>query len=121
MGLRLAGFEQLSSRLPLLRQNPHRVHEPHQREALHRGRPWEITTRTRRLCRQRTFQGHGQPPHVCIAFAKLCIILEKASKGSCKQVDDLASVGNRGSRTRITSRPCGCCGRQQHCPPGCVC
>lgn len=46
--LRLARFEQLISRRPLLlnsvllRQNPHHVHEWHKRVALHQGRPREV-------------------------------------------------------------------------------
>nr|KAF6482656.1 XPA binding protein 2 [Molossus molossus] len=68
--LRLARFEQLISRRPLLlnsvllRQNPHHVHEWHKRVALHQGRPREQAR----------------------------IILEKATRVSFKQVDDLASV-----------------------------
>lgn len=46
--LRLARFEQLIGRRPLLlnsvllRQNPHHVHEWHKRVALHQGRPREV-------------------------------------------------------------------------------
>lgn len=65
--LRLARFEQLISRRPLLlnsvllRQNPHHVHEWHKRVALHQGRPREVRD--------------GPPTHVALplraAMAKL--------------------------------------------------
>uniref|UniRef100_A0A8C5SDF5 Pre-mRNA-splicing factor SYF1 n=1 Tax=Laticauda laticaudata TaxID=8630 RepID=A0A8C5SDF5_LATLA len=67
--LRLARFEQLITRRPLLlnsvllRQNPHNVHEWHKRVKLYEGKPWEART-----------------------------IFEKATKVNFKQVDELASV-----------------------------
>uniref|UniRef100_M3YA37 Pre-mRNA-splicing factor SYF1 n=1 Tax=Mustela putorius furo TaxID=9669 RepID=M3YA37_MUSPF len=107
--LRLARFEQLISRRPLLlnsvllRQNPHHVHEWHKRVALHQGRPREIiNTYTEAVQTVDPFKATGKPHTLWVAFAKFYedngqlddarIILEKATKVSFKQVDDLASV-----------------------------
>ncbi|OWK12264.1 XAB2 [Cervus elaphus hippelaphus] len=143
--LRLARFEQLISRRPLLlnsvllRQNPHHVHEWHKRVALHQGRPREvrdgptsraclrpallqgpppshqfpaqpdsalpaqiINTYTEAVQTVDPFKATGKPHTLWVAFAKFYedngqlddarVILEKATKVSFKQVDDLASV-----------------------------
>uniref|UniRef100_A0A667FHB5 Pre-mRNA-splicing factor SYF1 n=1 Tax=Lynx canadensis TaxID=61383 RepID=A0A667FHB5_LYNCA len=107
--LRLARFEQLIGRRPLLlnsvllRQNPHHVHEWHKRVALHQGRPREIiNTYTEAVQTVDPFKATGKPHTLWVAFAKFYedngqlddarIILEKATKVSFKQVDDLASV-----------------------------
>ncbi|VTJ81555.1 Hypothetical predicted protein [Marmota monax] len=107
--LRLARFEQLISRRPLLlnsvllRQNPHHVHEWHKRVALHQGRPREIiNTYTEAVQTVDPFKATGKPHTLWVAFAKFYedngqlddarIILEKATKVNFKQVDDLASV-----------------------------
>uniref|UniRef100_A0A8C4M463 Pre-mRNA-splicing factor SYF1 n=1 Tax=Equus asinus asinus TaxID=83772 RepID=A0A8C4M463_EQUAS len=107
--LRLARFEQLIARRPLLlnsvllRQNPHHVHEWHKRVALHQGRPREIiNTYTEAVQTVDPFKATGKPHTLWVAFAKFYedngqlddarVILEKATKVSFKQVDDLASV-----------------------------
>ncbi|XP_043446157.1 pre-mRNA-splicing factor SYF1 [Prionailurus bengalensis] len=107
--LRLARFEQLIGRRPLLlnsvllRQNPHHVHEWHKRVALHQGRPREIiNTYTEAVQTVDPFKATGKPHTLWVAFAKFYedngqlddarVILEKATKVSFKQVDDLASV-----------------------------
>ncbi|XP_028635648.1 pre-mRNA-splicing factor SYF1 [Grammomys surdaster] len=107
--LRLARFEQLISRRPLLlnsvllRQNPHHVHEWHKRVALHEGRPWEImNTYTEAVQTVDPFKATGKPHTLWVAFAKFYedngqledarSVLEKATKVNFKQVDDLASV-----------------------------
>lgn len=107
--LRLARFEQLISRRPLLlnsvllRQNPHHVHEWHKRVALHQGRPREIiNTYTEAVQTVDPFKATGKPHTLWVAFAKFYedngqlddarVILEKATKVNFKQVDDLASV-----------------------------
>uniref|UniRef100_A0A452UKD2 Pre-mRNA-splicing factor SYF1 n=1 Tax=Ursus maritimus TaxID=29073 RepID=A0A452UKD2_URSMA len=87
----------------LLRQNPHHVHEWHKRVALHQGRPREIiNTYTEAVQTVDPFKATGKPHTLWVAFAKFYedngqlddarIILEKATKVSFKQVDDLASV-----------------------------
>ncbi|KAM9096036.1 pre-mRNA-splicing factor SYF1 [Sarcophilus harrisii] len=107
--LRLARFEQLISRRPLLlnsvllRQNPHHVHEWHKRVALHQGRPREvINTYTEAVQTVDPFKATGKPHTLWVAFAKFYedngqlddarTILEKATKVNFKQVEDLASV-----------------------------
>uniref|UniRef100_A0A2K5CTL8 Pre-mRNA-splicing factor SYF1 n=1 Tax=Aotus nancymaae TaxID=37293 RepID=A0A2K5CTL8_AOTNA len=107
--LRLARFEQLISRRPLLlnsvllRQNPHHVHEWHKQVALHQGRPREIiNTYTEAVQIMDPFKATDKPHTLWVAFAKFyedngqldnaCVILEKATKVNFKQVDDLASV-----------------------------
>uniref|UniRef100_A0A8D2E4F0 XPA binding protein 2 n=1 Tax=Sciurus vulgaris TaxID=55149 RepID=A0A8D2E4F0_SCIVU len=106
--LRLARFEQLISRRPLLlnsvllRQNPHHVHEWHKRVALHQGRPREIiNTYTEAVQTVDPFKATGKPHTLWVAFAKFyedngqlddARVMEKATKVNFKQVDDLASV-----------------------------
>nr|XP_045015301.1 pre-mRNA-splicing factor SYF1-like [Jaculus jaculus] len=107
--LRLARFEQLISRQPLLlnsvrlRQNPHNVHEWHKRVALHQGHPQEIlSTYTEAVKTVDPFKATGKPHTLWVAFAKFYedngqlddarVILQKATKVNFKQVDDLASV-----------------------------
>ncbi|MBV97807.1 Pre-mRNA-splicing factor SYF1, partial [Eschrichtius robustus] len=75
--LRLARFEQLISRRPLLlnsvllRQNPHHVHEWHKRVALHQGRPREIiNTYTEAVQTVDPFKATGKPHTLWVAFAK---------------------------------------------------
>nr|XP_045010103.1 pre-mRNA-splicing factor SYF1-like [Jaculus jaculus] len=107
--LRLARFERLISRRPLLlnsvrlRQNPHDVHEWHKRVALHQGHPQEIlNTYTEAIQTVDPFKVTGKPHTLWVAFAKFYedngqlddarVILQKATKVNFKQVDDLASV-----------------------------
>ncbi|XP_058393937.1 pre-mRNA-splicing factor SYF1 isoform X2 [Diceros bicornis minor] len=95
--LRLARFEQLIARRPLLlnsvllRQNPHHVHEWHKRVALHQGRPREIiNTYTEAVQTVDPFKATGKPHTLWVAFAKFYedngqlddarVILEKATK-----------------------------------------
>ncbi|XP_038596385.1 pre-mRNA-splicing factor SYF1 [Tachyglossus aculeatus] len=107
--LRLARFEQLIGRRPLLlnsvllRQNPHHVHEWHKRVKLHEGQPREIiNTYTEAVQTVDPFKATGKPHTLWVAFAKFYedngqledarTILEKATKVNFKQVDELASV-----------------------------
>ncbi|KAK2093546.1 Pre-mRNA-splicing factor SYF1 [Saguinus oedipus] len=101
--LRLAHFEQLISRWPLLlnsvllRQNPHHVHEWHKRVTLHLGRPREIiNTNTEAVQTVDPFQATGKPHTLWVAFAKFYedngqlddarVILKKATKVNFKQL-----------------------------------
>ncbi|XP_043940382.1 pre-mRNA-splicing factor SYF1 isoform X2 [Protopterus annectens] len=107
--LRVARFEQLINRRPLLlnsvllRQNPHNVHEWHKRVQLFEGKPREIiSTYTEAVQTVDPFKATGKPHTLWVAFAKFYeenqqledarTIFEKASKVNFKQVDDLASV-----------------------------
>ncbi|XP_013914939.1 PREDICTED: pre-mRNA-splicing factor SYF1 [Thamnophis sirtalis] len=107
--LRLARFEQLITRRPLLlnsvllRQNPHNVHEWHKRVKLYEGKPWEIiNTYTEAVQTVDPFKATGKTQTLWVSFAKFYetngqiedarTIFEKATKVNFKQVDELASV-----------------------------
>uniref|UniRef100_V9KGE2 Pre-mRNA-splicing factor SYF1 n=2 Tax=Callorhinchus milii TaxID=7868 RepID=V9KGE2_CALMI len=107
--LRLARFEQLINRRPLLlnsvllRQNPHNVHEWHKRVKLYQGKPREIiNTYTEAVQTVDPMKATGKPHSLWVSFAKFYeengqiedarTIFEKATKVSYKQVDDLAGV-----------------------------
>uniref|UniRef100_A0A8D2PTN4 XPA binding protein 2 n=1 Tax=Zosterops lateralis melanops TaxID=1220523 RepID=A0A8D2PTN4_ZOSLA len=82
--LRLARFERLMARRPLLlnsvllRQNPHNVHEWHKRVALHQGQPDKV-------------RGHwGHVPNVPCPQARS--ILSRATRVQFRRVEDLAAV-----------------------------
>uniref|UniRef100_A0ABM5FM17 Pre-mRNA-splicing factor SYF1 n=1 Tax=Pogona vitticeps TaxID=103695 RepID=A0ABM5FM17_9SAUR len=107
--LRLARFEQLITRRPLLlnsvllRQNPHNVHEWHKRVKLYEGKPREIiNTYTEAVQTVDPFKATGKTHTLWVSFAKFYeangqiedarIIFEKATKVNYKQVDELASV-----------------------------
>ncbi|XP_058026440.1 pre-mRNA-splicing factor SYF1 [Ahaetulla prasina] len=107
--LRLARFEQLITRRPLLlnsvllRQNPHNVHEWHKRVKLYEGKPWEIiNTYTEAVQTVDPFKATGKTHTLWVSFAKFYetngqiedarTIFEKATKVNFKQVDELASV-----------------------------
>uniref|UniRef100_A0A8B9NZG6 XPA binding protein 2 n=1 Tax=Apteryx owenii TaxID=8824 RepID=A0A8B9NZG6_APTOW len=75
--LRLARFEQLIARRPLLlnsvllRQNPHNVHEWHKRVQLYQGRPGEIiNTYTEAVRTVDPFKATGRPHGLWVAFAR---------------------------------------------------
>ncbi|XP_053232251.1 pre-mRNA-splicing factor SYF1 [Podarcis raffonei] len=107
--LRLARFEQLITRRPLLlnsvllRQNPHNVHEWHKRVKLYEGKPREIiNTYTEAVQTVDPFKATGKTHTLWVSFAKFYevngqiedarTIFEKATKVNFKQVDELASV-----------------------------
>nr|XP_060620395.1 LOW QUALITY PROTEIN: pre-mRNA-splicing factor SYF1 [Anolis sagrei ordinatus] len=107
--LRLARFEQLITRRPLLlnsvllRQNPHNVHEWHKRVKLYEGKPREIiNTYTEAVQTVDPFKATGKTHTLWVSFAKFYevngqiedarTIFEKATKVNYKQVDELASV-----------------------------
>ena len=107
--LRLARFEILMDRRPLLlnsvllRQNPHNVHEWHKRVALYEGKPQEIiNTYTEAVKTVDTKQAVGKPHTLWVEFAKFYesyeqpaearVIFEKAVKVEYRTVDDLATV-----------------------------
>uniref|UniRef100_A0A8D0G452 Pre-mRNA-splicing factor SYF1 n=1 Tax=Sphenodon punctatus TaxID=8508 RepID=A0A8D0G452_SPHPU len=107
--LRLARFEQLIARRPLLlnsvllRQNPHNVHEWHKRVKLYEGKPREIiNTYTEAVQTVDPFKATGKTHTLWVAFAKFYeengqiedarTIFEKATKVNFKRVDELASV-----------------------------
>nr|XP_033771915.1 pre-mRNA-splicing factor SYF1 isoform X2 [Geotrypetes seraphini] len=107
--LRLARFEQLINRRPLLlnsvllRQNPHNVHEWHKRVKLYEGKPREIiNTYTEAVQTVDPLKATGKPHGLWVAFAKFYeengqiedarTIFAKATKVNYKQVDDLASL-----------------------------
>ncbi|KAL7989330.1 hypothetical protein Chor_011996 [Crotalus horridus] len=107
--LRLARFEQLIARRPLLlnsvllRQNPHNVHEWHKRVKLYEGKPWEIiNTYTEAVQTVDPFKATGKTHTLWVSFAKFYevngqiedarTIFEKATKVNFKQVDELASI-----------------------------
>uniref|UniRef100_I3IZT4 Pre-mRNA-splicing factor SYF1 n=1 Tax=Oreochromis niloticus TaxID=8128 RepID=I3IZT4_ORENI len=107
--LRLARFEQLIARRPLLlnsvllRQNPHNVHEWHKRVKLYDGNPRQIiNTYTEAVQTIDPMKATGKPHSLWVFFAKFYeeneqlddarTIFEKATKVNYKQVDDLAAV-----------------------------
>jgi len=107
--LRLARFEILMDRRPLLlnsvllRQNPHNVHEWHKRVALYEGKPQEIiNTYTEAVKTVDTKQAVGKPHTLWVEFAKFYesyeqpaearVIFDKAVKVEYRTVDDLATV-----------------------------
>ncbi|XP_031723897.1 pre-mRNA-splicing factor SYF1 [Anarrhichthys ocellatus] len=109
MELRLARFEQLIARRPLLlnsvllRQNPHNVHEWHKRVKLYDGNPRQIiNTYTEAVQTIDPMKATGKPHSLWVSFAKFYeeneqlddarTIFEKATKVNYKQVDDLAAV-----------------------------
>ncbi|XP_054043783.1 LOW QUALITY PROTEIN: pre-mRNA-splicing factor SYF1, partial [Rissa tridactyla] len=107
--LRLARFEQLMARRPLLlnsvllRQNPHNVHEWHKRVQLYQGRPEQIIhTYTEAVRTVDPFKATGRPHGLWVAFARFYedngqlddarTILSKATRVRFRQVEDLAAV-----------------------------
>lgn len=107
--LRLARFEVLMDRRPLLlssvllRQNPHNVHEWQKRVALFEGKPREvINTYTEAIQTVDVQQAVGKPHALWVAFAKFyeengqiaeaCVVFEKATKVKFRNVEDLATV-----------------------------
>uniref|UniRef100_A0A8C4QSM6 XPA binding protein 2 n=1 Tax=Eptatretus burgeri TaxID=7764 RepID=A0A8C4QSM6_EPTBU len=107
--LRLARFELLMDRRPLLlnsvllRQNPHNVHEWHRRVQLYEGHPREIiNTFTEAVQTVNPAKATGKPHTLWVAFAKFYeandqlddarTIFEKATKVNLRAVDDLAAV-----------------------------
>uniref|UniRef100_A0A8B9H3R0 Pre-mRNA-splicing factor SYF1 n=1 Tax=Astyanax mexicanus TaxID=7994 RepID=A0A8B9H3R0_ASTMX len=107
--LRLARFEQLITRRPLLlnsvllRQNPHNVHEWHKRVKLYEGNPRQIiNTYTEAVQTVDPVKSTGKPHSLWVAFARFYedneqledarTIFEKATKVNYKVVDDLAAV-----------------------------
>ncbi|XP_030826385.1 pre-mRNA-splicing factor SYF1 [Camarhynchus parvulus] len=101
--LRLARFERLMARRPLLlnsvllRQNPHNVHEWHKRVALHQGQPDKIiqtfTEAVRTVDPQRAT---GRPHELWVAFARFY-----EDNG---QLDDARSILSRTRATRVRFR-----------------
>lgn len=107
--LRLARFEALMDRRPillssvLLRQNPHNIHEWHKRVKLFEGKPREvINTFTEAVQTVDIEQAIGKPHTLWVAFAKFYeennqlsearVIFDKATRVNFKTVEDLASV-----------------------------
>ncbi|KAA0705370.1 Pre-mRNA-splicing factor SYF1 [Triplophysa tibetana] len=107
--LRLARFEQLITRRPLLlnsvllRQNPHNVHEWHKRVKLYEGQPRQIiNTYTEAVQTVDTMKATGKPHMLWVSFGRFYedneqlddarTIFEKATKVIYKQVDDLAAI-----------------------------
>uniref|UniRef100_A0A671R093 Pre-mRNA-splicing factor SYF1 n=1 Tax=Sinocyclocheilus anshuiensis TaxID=1608454 RepID=A0A671R093_9TELE len=107
--LRLARFESLITRRPLLlnsvllRQNPHNVHEWHKRVKLYEGQPRQIiNTYTEAVQTIDPMKATGKPHTLWVSFARFYedneqlddarTIFEKATKVNYKQVDDLAAV-----------------------------
>uniref|UniRef100_A0A672MV74 XPA binding protein 2 n=1 Tax=Sinocyclocheilus grahami TaxID=75366 RepID=A0A672MV74_SINGR len=107
--LRLARFESLITRRPLLlnsvllRQNPHNVHEWHKRVKLYEGQPRQIiNTYTEAVQTIDSMKATGKPHSLWVSFARFYedneqlddarTIFEKATKVNYKQVDDLAAV-----------------------------
>ncbi|XP_069737662.1 pre-mRNA-splicing factor SYF1 isoform X2 [Phaenicophaeus curvirostris] len=107
--LRLARFEQLMARRPLLlnsvllRQNPHNVHEWHKRVQLYQGRPEQIIqTYTEAVRTVDPFKATGRPHGLWVAFARFYedngqledarTILTKATRVRFRQVEDLAAI-----------------------------
>ncbi|XP_059588408.1 pre-mRNA-splicing factor SYF1 isoform X2 [Alligator mississippiensis] len=107
--LRLARFERLMLRRPLLlnsvllRQNPHNVHEWHKRVQLHAGNPQQIiNTYTEAVRTVDPAKATGKPHTLWVSFAKFYedngqledarTIFAKGTQVNFKQVDDLASV-----------------------------
>lgn len=107
--LRLARFEQLMERRPillngvLLRQNPHNIHEWHKRVQLYKDKPREIiSTYTEAVQTVDPAKATGKPHSLWVAFAKFYEdngqiddardILQRATQVRYTHVDDLASV-----------------------------
>ncbi|XP_048587532.1 pre-mRNA-splicing factor SYF1-like [Nematostella vectensis] len=107
--LRLARFEHLMDRRPLLlssvllRQNPHNVHEWHKRVKLYDGKPKEIiNTFTEAVQTVDPKLATGKPHTLWVEFARFYekhnqlaearVIFDKATKVNYRHVDDLASV-----------------------------
>uniref|UniRef100_A0A8V5GXI3 Pre-mRNA-splicing factor SYF1 n=1 Tax=Melopsittacus undulatus TaxID=13146 RepID=A0A8V5GXI3_MELUD len=107
--LRLARFERLMSRRPLLlnsvllRQNPHNVHEWHKRVQLYQGQPEQIIrTYTEAVRTVDPLKAMGQPHSLWVAFARFYedngqledarTILSKATQVRFRHVEDLAAV-----------------------------
>ncbi|TRY66020.1 hypothetical protein DNTS_014110 [Danionella cerebrum] len=107
--LRLARFESLIIRRPLLlnsvllRQNPHNVHEWHKRVNLYEGQPRQIiNTYTEAVQTVDPLKATGKPHTLWVSFARFYedndqiddarTIFEKATKVNFKLVDDLAAV-----------------------------
>lgn len=107
--LRLARFEQLMERRPLLlnsvllRQNPHNVHEWHKRVQLYRGREQQIIhTYTEAVRTVDPFKATGRPHSLWVAFARFYedngqlddarSLLLKATRVRFRRVEDLAAV-----------------------------
>ncbi|KAG8574312.1 hypothetical protein GDO81_009141 [Engystomops pustulosus] len=107
--LRLARFEQLMERRPLLlnavllRQNPHNIHEWHKRVQLYEGKPREIiNTYTEAVQTVNPAKATGKPHTLWVSFAKFYedngqiddarAILQRATQVQYTHVDDLASV-----------------------------
>ncbi|KAG9488661.1 hypothetical protein GDO78_004942 [Eleutherodactylus coqui] len=107
--LRLARFEKLIERRPLLlngvllRQNPHNIHEWHKRVQLYEGKPREIiNTYTEAVQTVKPEKATGKPHTLWVAFAKFYedngqiddarTILQRATQVQYTHVDDLASV-----------------------------
>ncbi|KAE8619523.1 hypothetical protein XENTR_v10009831 [Xenopus tropicalis] len=107
--LRLARFEQLIERRPLLlnavllRQNPHNIHEWHKRVQLYQDKPHEIiNTYTEAVQTVNPAKATGKPHSLWVAFAKFYedngqiedarAILQRATLVQYTHVDELASV-----------------------------
>ncbi|XP_068280688.1 pre-mRNA-splicing factor SYF1 isoform X1 [Nyctibius grandis] len=107
--LRLARFEQLVARRPLLlnsvllRQNPHNVHEWHKRVQLYQGQPQQIIrTYTEAVRTVEPAKATGRPHGLWVAFARFYedngqlddarTILTKATRVPFRHVEDLAAV-----------------------------
>uniref|UniRef100_A0A8C5WMC7 Pre-mRNA-splicing factor SYF1 n=1 Tax=Leptobrachium leishanense TaxID=445787 RepID=A0A8C5WMC7_9ANUR len=107
--LRLARFEQLIERRPLLlngvllRQNPHNVHEWHKRVQLYDGKPLEIiNTYTEAVQTVDPAKATGKPHTLWVSFSKFYEdngqiddargILHRATQIKYTHVDDLAAV-----------------------------
>ncbi|XP_065715384.1 pre-mRNA-splicing factor SYF1 [Patagioenas fasciata] len=107
--LRLARFERLMSRRPLLlnsvllRQNPHNVHEWHKRVQLYEGQPQQIiSTYTEAVRTVDPQKATGRPHGLWVAFARFYedngqledarTILTKATRVRFRRVEDLAAV-----------------------------
>ncbi|NXN97695.1 SYF1 factor, partial [Rhinopomastus cyanomelas] len=107
--LRLARFERLMARRPLLlnsvllRQNPHNVHEWHKRVQLHQGNPEMIIhTYTEAVRTVDPMKATGRPHSLWVAFARFYedngqledarAILTRATKVGYRQVEELAAV-----------------------------
>ncbi|NXX16138.1 SYF1 factor, partial [Podargus strigoides] len=107
--LRLARFEALMARRPLLlnsvllRQNPHNVHEWHKRVQLYQGHPEQIiSTYTEAVRTVDPQKATGRPHELWVAFARFYedngqlddarTILTKATRVPFRRVEDLAAV-----------------------------
>ncbi|KAG8441223.1 hypothetical protein GDO86_006826 [Hymenochirus boettgeri] len=107
--LRLARFEQLIERRPLLlnavllRQNPHNVHEWHKRVQLYQNKPHEIINAyTEAVQTVNPAKATGKPHTLWVSFAKFYedngqiedarAILQRATLVQYTHVDDLATV-----------------------------